>query len=52
MAICTIGGLLLSHFSVVFNGTTAIAAIRSYFVCFGKAGKYQLVLSHFVLKVS
>jgi len=52
MAICKIGGLLLCHFYIVFNGRTATAAIRSYFVCFEKAGKFQLVLSHFLLKVS
>jgi len=34
MAICKIGGLLLRHFSFVFNGTTATAAVRSHLVCF------------------
>jgi len=38
MAICKIGGLVLRHFSIVFNGTTATAAVRSHFVCFEKAG--------------
>ena len=31
MAICKIGGLLLRHFSFVFNGTTAAVAVRSHF---------------------
>jgi len=30
MAICKIGGLMLRHFSIVFNGTTATAAVRSH----------------------
>jgi len=30
MAICKIGGLLLRHFSIVFNGTTATAAVRTW----------------------
>jgi len=38
MAICKIGGLLLCHFSTVFNGTTVTAAVSSHFVCFEKAG--------------
>jgi len=38
MAICEIGALLLRHFSIVFNVTTATAAVRSHFVCFEKAG--------------
>jgi len=38
MAICKIGGLLLRHFSTAFNGSTVTAAVRSYFVCFEKAG--------------
>jgi len=38
MAICKIDGLLLRHFSIVFNGTTATAAVRSHFVCFENAG--------------
>jgi len=38
MAICKIGDLLLRHFSIVFSGTTATAAVRSHFVCFEKAG--------------
>jgi len=29
MAICKIGGLLLRHFFIVFNGTTATATISS-----------------------
>jgi len=33
MAICKIGGLLLRHFSIVFNVTTATAAVRIHFVC-------------------
>jgi len=53
MAICKIGGLLLRHFSIVFNGTTATAAVTIHFVnCFVEAGYFQLVLSHFMLKVS
>jgi len=38
MAICKNGGLLLRHFSIVFNGTTATAAVRNHFVCFKKEG--------------
>jgi len=38
MANCKIEGLLLRHFYIVFNGTTATAADRSHFVCFEKAG--------------
>jgi len=34
MTICKIGGLLLRHFSIVFNGTTVTDAVRSHFVCF------------------
>jgi len=37
MTICKIGGLLLRHFSIIFNGTTT-AAVRSHFVCFQTAG--------------
>jgi len=29
MAMCKIGGLLLRHFSIVFNRTTATTAVRS-----------------------
>jgi len=36
MVICKIGGLLLRHFSIVSNGTTATAAVRSHFVRFKK----------------
>jgi len=38
MAICKIGGLSLRHFFIVYNGTTATAAVRSHFVCFEEAG--------------
>jgi len=38
MAVCEIGGLLLRRFPIVFNGTTATAAVISHFVCFEKAG--------------
>jgi len=38
MAICKIGGLWLRHFAIVFNGSTATAAVRSHFVCFEKGG--------------
>jgi len=38
VAICKVGGLVLRHFSIVFNGTTAIAAVRSHFLCIEKAG--------------
>jgi len=38
MAICKIVGLLLRHFSIAFNGTTATAAVRNHFVCFEKVG--------------
>jgi len=38
MSIGNIGGSLLRHFSIVFNGTTATAAVRSHFVCFERAG--------------
>jgi len=38
MAICKIGGLLLRHFSIVFNGTITTAAVRSHFSCFENAG--------------
>jgi len=31
-------GLIVASFSIVFNGTTATAAVRSRFVCFEKAG--------------
>jgi len=38
MAICKIGGLFLRHFSIIFNGSTTTAAVRSHLVCFEKAG--------------
>jgi len=43
MTNCKIGGLLLRHFPIAFNGTTTTAAVRSHFVCFEKAGNFQLV---------
>jgi len=53
MAICKIGGLLLRHFSVVFNGTTATAAVRSHLrFALRRQDNFQLVLSQFMLKVS
>jgi len=30
MAICKIGGLLLRHFSIIFNGTTSTVTVRSH----------------------
>jgi len=46
MTICQIGGLLLRHFSIVFNGTSAIAAALR------RQDNFQLALSHVMLKVS
>jgi len=52
MAICKIGGLLLRHFSIAVNGTTATAAVRGH-LRYGlrRQDNFQLVLSHFMLKV-
>jgi len=43
MAICKIGGLLLHHFSIVFNGTAATAAVASHLRYFTKV-KYLMAL--------
>ena len=40
-------GLLLRHFSIVFNGTTATAAVRSQFVCSEKAGQLSVSFESF-----
>jgi len=55
MAICKIGVLLLLHFSIVFNETTATAAevrIEAILYALRRQDNFQLVLSHFMLKVS
>jgi len=53
MAICKFGGLLLRHISTVFNGTTSTAAVRRHLrYALRRQDNFQLVLSHFMLKVS
>jgi len=52
MAICKIGGLLLRHFSIVFNVTTATAAVRSRFVCREIASNFNKTLKQSKKKLS
>jgi len=52
VAICKIGDLLLRHFSIVFNGTTTPAAVEAILYALRRKDNFQLVLSHFMLKVS
>jgi len=51
MVICKIEGLLLRHFSIVFNGT-AMLQLEAVLYALRKQDNFQLVLSHFMLKVS
>jgi len=54
MAICKIGGLLLCHFSIVFNGTTVQQLLQLEVILYAlrRQDNFQLVLSHFMLKLS
>jgi len=39
--------LLLHHFSIVSNGTTSAAAVRSHFVCFKKRDQTRVSWDNF-----